>query len=74
MAKEKEVEKNSDVSYISIGIYAMCCLMCAICSLYDYILVDGVHWCWSVCRYKMFWLYVVARLPSRLGKQTCCVV
>ena len=39
-------------------------LMCAICSLYNYILVDvvyiGVGMCVSI---KMFWLYAVARLP-----------
>jgi hypothetical protein len=39
--EENEIEKNSGI-FISIGIYAMCCLMCAICSLYDYILVDVV--------------------------------
>ena len=64
MAKEKEVEKNSDVSYISIGIYAMCCLMCAICSLYDYILVDVVYIVVGMCvGIKIFWLYAVAKSP-----------
>jgi hypothetical protein len=49
-------------------------LMCVICSLYNYILVDVVYIGVGVCGYKMFWLYVVARLPSCFGKQTCCVV
>jgi hypothetical protein len=50
-------------------------LMCAICSLYNYILVDVVYVGVGMCvGIKMFWLYVVARLPSRFGKQTCCVV
>jgi hypothetical protein len=53
----------------------MCCLMCAICSLYNYILVNVVYIGVGVCvGIKMFWLYAVARLPSRFGKQTCCVV
>jgi hypothetical protein len=53
----------------------MCCLMGAICSLYNYILVNVVYIGVGVCvGIKMFWLYAVARLPSRFGKQTCCVV
>jgi hypothetical protein len=43
--------------------------------LYNYIFVDVVYIGVGVCvGYKMFWSYVVARLPSRFGKQTCCVV
>jgi hypothetical protein len=39
--EENEIEKNLGI-FISIRKYAMRCLMCAICSLYDYILVDVV--------------------------------
>ena len=53
----------------------MYCLMCAICSFYNYILVDVVYIGIGMCvGIKMFWLYAVARLPYHLGKQTCCVV
>ena len=39
-------------------------LMCAICSLYNYILVDVVYIGVGMCvGMKMFWLYAVARLP-----------
>jgi hypothetical protein len=31
----------------------------------------GVHGCLIMCRYKMFWLYTVARSLSRFGKQMC---
>jgi hypothetical protein len=62
--EENEVEQELGCFYISIGIYAIRCLMCAICSLYNYILVDvvyiGVEMCVGI---KMFWLYAVARLP-----------
>jgi hypothetical protein len=51
-----------------------CGWMCVICSLYNYIFVDVVYIGVGVCGYKMFWLYVVARLPSHFGKQICCVV
>jgi hypothetical protein len=38
--------------------------MCAICSLYSYILVDMVYMGVGMCvGIKMFWLYAVARLP-----------
>ena len=64
MAKEKGSRKELGCFYISIGIYAMCCLMCAICSLYKYILVDVVYIGVGMCvGIKMFWLYAVARLP-----------
>jgi hypothetical protein len=48
--------------------------MCAICSLSNCFGQCGVHWWLNMCGYKMFWLYVVVRLHSCFGKQTCCVV
>jgi hypothetical protein len=47
-------------------------LMCAICSLYNYILVDVVYIGVGMCvGIKMFWLYAVARPHSRFGKNVC---
>ena len=62
--RRKRSRKELECFYISIGIYAMYCLMCAICSLYNYILVDVVYIGIGMCvGIKMFWLYAVARLP-----------
>jgi hypothetical protein len=75
--RRKRSRKELECFYISIGIYAMCCLMCAnvrFVVVQLYFSRCDVHWCWKVCGYKMFWSYVVARLPSRFGMQTCCVV
>jgi hypothetical protein len=41
--EENEVEQELGCFYISIGIYAIRCLMCAIGSLSNYVLVDMVY-------------------------------
>jgi hypothetical protein len=41
--ERKRSRKELGCFYISIGIYAMCCLMCALCSLYNYIFVDMMY-------------------------------
>jgi hypothetical protein len=72
--RRKRSREELECFYISIGIYAMYCLMCAnvrfVVVQLDFSRCD-VHWCLTVCGYKMFWLYAVARSLSRFGKQMC---